>query len=107
MGLLITILPSTISSPTSGGAQIDQATAEWNGKTFAARSKRGVIPAIARALLAAGCPDQPWQAQRGSLTAMYGPSLARVAELTVTEPDHGHGPRFVKYIPLPTERLKC
>ncbi len=93
------LLPPTNSNPTAGGSLIDHATAEWRGQTFAAHSKNGIVPALARVLIEAGCPDQPWRAERGGGVVMLGPSLARVAFVTVSDGDAAAGPRFTKYKP--------
>ena len=97
--MFLILLPSRVLKPSAGGATYDFATAEWQGAVFNARSSTGVVCALARLLIAAGCPDQPWQATRNGIVVMLGKSLASVANLTVSEPDTGPGPRFAKYKP--------
>jgi hypothetical protein len=87
----------TILRPNPPGT--DHARAEWAGQVYSAASRNGIISALARVLISAGCPDQPWQAARDDKVAMTGPSLAGVAALTVSDPDGGAGPRFTKYVP--------
>jgi hypothetical protein len=87
-------------------AGMDHARAEWAGRVYTAAGRNGIVPAMARELVAAGCPDGPWRAARDGLVVMTGPSLAGVAELTVSDPDDGGGPRFSKFKPYrqPAER---
>lgn len=77
----------------------DRAAAIWNHGAFVVTSTHGVTMALARDLVAAGCPDQPWQAVgRDQPPAEWhrrlaGPGLHRLA-LTVSETDRG-----IKIIP--------
>ncbi len=75
------------------------ARAEWAGQVYTAAGRNGIVPAMARVLIAAGCPDGPWRAARDGRLVMTGPSLVGVAGLTVSDPDNGAGPRFTKYVP--------
>lgn len=55
---------------------------------------------LARMILP-GIGDVSWEAARtGKTAALLGPSLDRLAKLTVTEPDKGRA-RFVKWSPNP------
>jgi hypothetical protein len=90
--------PPEPAKPGSGG-EFFTATAAWAGRQFTARTQGGVTMALARKLLAAGCDDQPWQATRGEMVVMRGPSLARLAAIRVADGDDGPGPRFTKYQP--------
>jgi hypothetical protein len=98
--MLMTLLPPTTSNPSAGGSLIDHATADWRGQTFAAHSKSGIVPAMARVLIEAGCPDQAWRAERDGAVVMSGPSLARVALLSVSDGGDGDGPRFTNFRPF-------
>ncbi len=91
--MLITILPA--HPPGT-----DHARAEWAGQVYSAASRNGIVSALARVLIAAGCPDQPWQAARDDKVAMTGPSLAAAAALTVSDPEAGAGPRFARFVPF-------
>ncbi len=90
--------PAEPAKPGSGG-EFFIASAAWASRQFTARTQGGVTMALARELVAAGCPDQPWQATRGDMVVMRGPSLARLAAIRVTDGDEGPGPRFTKYQP--------
>ncbi len=52
-------------------------------------SRHGATMALARALVAAGVPDGPWQAERNGVPVLRGPSLHRLAGLTVIETEAG------------------
>ena len=54
---------------------------------------------LARLLMAADTPDGPWEAHRDGKTAMYGGSLANVAEWEVSEGDKRTV--FVRWKPNP------
>ncbi len=70
--------------------QTDIATATWNGQPFQARSASGATMALARQLLAAGCPDQPWLCLNADgQPILRGKSLHRLATLTLKETDRG------------------
>ena len=67
------------------GKTHETASATWNGRVFQASSANGATMALARQLVAAGCPDQPWEAcgidqQR----RFYGQRLHRLAKLSVS-----------------------
>lgn len=83
------------------GARKDVATATWDGQIYRAESYKGASMALARLLVAAGCPDQPYEAGRKGKRDFYGPSLHRLAKLAVAEPDSGGGPRFIEWQPRP------
>lgn len=87
MSAIVMILTERI---TSIGASLDVAEATHRGRAFTATSRHGATMALARQLVAAGCPDQPVEVRfpdgRLRFTA---PSLHRLAELTISEPDSG------------------
>ena len=73
----------------TGKKQRDHATCEWEGRTFRVLALSATTT-LARALVAAGCPDQPWQAITPNGTkSLRGPSLHAWAKLTVAEGDQG------------------
>jgi hypothetical protein len=52
---------------------------------------------LAREIVAAGHPDQPWRSiARNGAALLSGPSIYRLAMLTVSE-NASHGPRVVRY----------
>lgn len=91
--------PADYRNAEGGGraSRIEVATAEWNGQRFQARSGTSGVMALARMLVAAGAPDGPWRALTvEGKPSTHGPSLHRLAELTISEPDVGS----VKIIPF-------
>ena len=60
-----------------------------------AESRHGATMALARILVAGGVPDGPWQAERNGVPVMRGPSLHRLAGLTITE--DGGRERIIKW----------
>jgi hypothetical protein len=84
--MLITILPPLPLKPEQE-RQIERAAATWAGRVFEAKSTGGATPELARKLIAAGCPDQPWQAQRHGAIVMSGPSLAGIAGIRYVDGD--------------------
>lgn len=81
---------------------VDTAEMDWDGRPFRAESRHGASMALARRVVEAGAPDGPWEAlapQTGT-RALYGPSLHRMARLTVEENDRS-GPRFTRWVPRP------
>jgi hypothetical protein len=62
--------------------------ADWNGQLEIATPDAGT-PKLCRRLVAAGCPDQPWEARDGTTGELRfsGPSLRRPAQLRITERD--------------------
>ena len=100
--ICITLAPDEISrsGATTGAAQPDRAATIWNGHTFTARSAHGASMAVARQLVVAGCPDQPWQAvSPAGQRLLHGGSLHRLARLAVSETDGRT--RIVPYAPDP------
>lgn len=95
--MVITILAPTIAAT----ARFEHAEAVWRGQTYHAKSRNSAICAIARMLLEAGCPDQPWQATRGGKIAMTGRSLATMAGRVYVENDQGI--RVRKWEPMPAK----
>jgi hypothetical protein len=45
-----------------GGRSTDCAKASWRGVLYTTESRSAATMKLARILVAAGCPDQPWQA---------------------------------------------
>ena len=77
---------------------VDVASAEWDGQPFTAQSRSGASMVLARRLVAAGCPDQPWECRnREGQRTVYGASLHRLAGLMVRDL------RIVPYVP--TDRV--
>jgi hypothetical protein len=88
----ITTFPGTLSpaGAASGAAAPDHASASWDGVEFTTSTKSGACAALARRLVAAGCPDQPWEAYSPSgQRLLFGRSLHRLAATTLMEPDRG------------------
>jgi len=76
------------------------ATATIDGREYRAESHSSCECALARMLVAAGVPDQPWQTVHADGTVgLRGKSLHRQAGLTVTESDRG-GLRLRKFTPF-------
>jgi hypothetical protein len=87
---------------TSDPAEI--ATATVDGHDYTARSRSSGISALARTLVEAGTPDQPWQATNAAgMPCLRGPSLHGLARRTITESDKG-GLRVGKYTPFAAAR---
>jgi hypothetical protein len=60
------------------------ATACYRGHVYSARGGDGAICDVARHLVAAGCPDLPWQVVDGTgEPSLYGTSLHGLARLTM------------------------
>ena len=78
------------------GVRQDAATAVWDGKTYQATSRHGATMALARQLVAAGCPDQPWEAGRPGRRDLFGPSIHGLAQLTIHESDED-GPVMIRH----------
>jgi hypothetical protein len=95
--ITIDLHPAEPARPQSSG-EFFTATARWSGREFSARTQGGVTMALARELVAAGVPDQPWQAARDGKVVMTGPSLTGVAALAISDPAEGAGPRFKKFV---------
>jgi hypothetical protein len=82
---------------THGAPILDIASVTWNGRTYEARSTHGSTMRLARALVAAGCEDQPWEARTPTgLRTVFGKSLHGLAGLTISERDGG-GLRVERY----------
>lgn len=74
----------------------DYATCEWQGRVLEVRS-RSATTALARMLVAAGCPDQPWEVfTRAGERSLHGPSLHDWARRVVEETDR-RGLRIKRY----------
>lgn len=79
------------------GAVTDVAKCEWSGQCFKAESRHGVTMALARQLIVAGAPDGHWEAYgRNGHLRLSGPSIQRLAALTIKETDAGQF-RFARY----------
>jgi hypothetical protein len=88
----------TKTGAAAGAPLPDRASAVWDGTTYTARTSHGAAMAVARTLMAAGCPDQPWQAvSPDGERLLHGGSLHRLANLTVSEADGRT--RIVPYVP--------
>lgn len=75
---------------------------------FEARSKSCAIFALCRQLVAAGIPDQPWEARNtaaAGIVAMRGPSIHAAARLTVRECGRG-GPRVAPWMPFAVHTVR-
>lgn len=63
----------------------DRATCSWDGQTFEV-SAFSATTELARRLVAAGCPDQPWESHtREGTRSLHGPSLHGWANRVVTQ----------------------
>src|ERR1700722_18483177 len=79
---------------------IHEAQAEFNGQTFIARSCNGIEMKLARTLVEAGAPDQPWETSGiDGRKRLSGPSLHRLARLDVQQSGSIGTPRTVRYRP--------
>ena len=67
------------------------------GVLYTAQSAHGASMALARQLVAAGCPDEPWEARtpEGQRT-VYGSSIHQLARTTIDS-----NGRFVRWRPHP------
>lgn len=91
-----------LSQDTKGtAAGMDIAGATFGGVDHEARSRNGATMALARKMVAAGAPDDRWRALRNGVTVMFGPSLHRLAMLTIADPDNGRMSirRWTAYVP--------
>ena len=94
----ITLTPRYIRSGDYTGTRIDLARCTWKGRTLETASRHGASMVLARQLVAAGCPDQPYEARDADGRLLFfGPSLYRLARLTIREADT-IGPRIVPFI---------
>jgi hypothetical protein len=79
---------------------IHEVQAEFNGQTFIARSRNGIEMKLARMLVEAGAPDQPWETYGiDGRKRLSGPSLHRLAKLDVQQSGSTGTPRIVRYRP--------
>lgn len=80
----------------------DRCFCAWDGQEFRAESRHGSTMALARTMVASGVPDLPWVAvdYLDGMELLYGPSLHRLAALTVEE-NASAGPRFTRWKPVP------
>jgi len=70
--------------------RIEVAFCVWDGRRFEARSSKSAIMKLARMLVGAGAPDAEWRSFTAAGTpSMSGPSIHRLAKLTVSEPAAG------------------
>lgn len=85
---------------TGKGASLDVATAIADGRPYEARTRYGATMKIARQMMADGLPDGPWRVVDTEGKLRYsGPSLHRLAGLTVAENDR-IGPDIRRYRPM-------
>ncbi len=90
------------SGAASGGRPPDYAEAWWGPVLFQTQSANGASMRLARELVAAGCPDQPWQAVgEDGQRRFFGKSLHRLAKLTLAEGADA-ALRFAPYVEYPT-----
>lgn len=91
--------------PRANRAANDRAWCEWNGQRFDVTAFSATT-ALARKLVAAGCPDQPWESFVLGTRSLFGRSLHGWAKRMVTEDNRGI--RFEVYreptFPAPTSR---
>ena len=79
---------------------IHEAQAEFNGQTFIAQSRNGIEMKLARMLVKAGAPDQPWETCGvDGRKRLYGSSLHRLAKFDVQQSGSIGTPRIVRYRP--------
>ena len=99
--ITITLIPGALSrtGAVSGSAPQDTATTTLDGVLYTAQSAHGASMALARQLVAAGCPDQPWECRNAAhQRTLYGGSLHKLATLTVS---HSPSTRIVSYVEYP------
>lgn len=97
--ITMTITPGTLSKAgaVAGSTPQDTAETDWQGARFRTVSRNSACCALARDLVAAGCPDQPWEAHSPSgQRSVFGDSLHALARTTVNA-----GGRFVRWHPRP------
>ena len=97
--ITMTLIPGRLSKSqgVSGGFPQDQAEATWQGAAFRTVSRNSACCDLARKLVDAGCPDQPWEARSSAgQRSVFGDSLHALARTTVTADG-----RFVRWHPRP------
>lgn len=88
------------SAAKGGGSLPDHASTLWNGVAYATPHGNGAVLKLARILVEAGCPDQPWETRNAEgHRSLYGHSLHQLSRLTVT--DKTGSARFAKWSPRP------
>lgn len=98
------VSPSPIPKPAPAQAkrsrpQADVAACHWNGENWSSTSTHGATMSLARKLVAAGCPDQPWQAVGpDAARRFFGNSLHRLATRTVRESAEAGSPTEAVWI---------
>jgi hypothetical protein len=77
------------------------ARATWSGVDYEVTARNGPTMKLARALVTAGCPDQPWESRHvaDGPPDLTGPSIVAWAEWTTVETHSG--PRLVRWSPHP------
>ena len=96
--IAITVIPDVRSKAgeASGAARSDVAETTWDGSTYSAQSRNGASCKLARVLVAAGCPDQPWETRTPQgQRCLFGTSLHGLARATLSDN------RFVRWQPRP------
>jgi hypothetical protein len=78
----VTVTFTTVKVPTE--TREWRSTASLGGKDYTVSRRGGTHPKLARALVAAGAPDQPVEAHELGKLALTYPSLHRLAGFTVT-----------------------
>ena len=83
----------------TGSPLPDIAETAWNASAYDTRSKTGAVFALARKLVDAGCPDQPWETRGDDgQRRLHGSSLHAIARLSVSSEPRPH---FTKWAPRP------
>jgi hypothetical protein len=101
----MTLIPGSLtrSQAVSGASPQDEATATWQGATFRTVSRNSACCALARDLVAAGCPEQPWEARnKTGQRTVYGDSLHALARTTINADG-----RFIRWHPRPDDAFKA
>jgi hypothetical protein len=94
---------------TTSNRQIDECRCVWDYREWYARLGAGAPMELARMLVEAGCPDQPWETRtRTGTRSLFGPSLQRLARLTLERERGGieraqYHPRTEMPFPSPRE----
>ena len=98
----MTIYPGYLPPNRPGALMICEMTAEVDGVIYRAKSTHGATSELCRVLVEAGIPDGPWEARRNGRVAFSGPSIHRMATLTMTE-GIAQPLRYVKWAPFPRD----
>jgi hypothetical protein len=97
--ITMTVTPGTLTKAgaVSGAVPKDAAETDWQGATFRTVSRSSACCALARDLVAAGCPEQPWEARdEAGQRTVHGESLHALARTTISADG-----RFIRWHPRP------